>query len=375
MFTNRLRLALAALAAASALTACAGTGAPDGDRDPGRRPPGAFTERIDHDGFADIGYRLLWTGSAVMTRGARVRHAAVEGDAVLIQETGNVVSLLQTEDGRSRWSTTLGAPLTRFTGLARTGDRALVSSDVDLYILSIETGDLLDRQNLDLVVNTRPLVADGAAFFGSTTGRVLAHDLRTGLGRWQYQLSGSINASPVAVGDNVGVVSSEGDVIILRPRTGSATARAKVFGAPAGAPDAASDLIAFASRDQSAYAFNAADGQRLWRYRTPAPLSVPLRLIDGVAYFAIPGQGMIGLDALTGDEVWSAEDITGEVVGLVGENVLVRAGDRLTALDPRGDVVSTVTTPGLFDVIMPDPSGGDFYLVTEGGDVSRFVRR
>jgi len=369
------RLTLAALAAV--LAGCAGSGeAPaSSSRGVDRGAADTFTAQIDHAGFAAMGYRLRWTGAAAMSSRARVRHAVVSGDAVLVQDTGSVVTLIQTDDGRARWSTAVGAPITRFTGLARSEDSVLVSSDVELFILSDETGDLVDRHGLDLVVNTRPVVAGGAALFGSATGRVLAHDLRTGLGRWQYQLSGAIDAAPTRVGENVGFVSQGGDVIILDPSTGTASARASIFGAPGGAPASTDELIAFTSLDQSAYAFDARGGARLWRYRTETPLATPLTIIDGVAYFAVPGREMVGLDASSGRETWSTDAATGVAVGLSGENVIVREGETLLAIDPRGAVVAEVVVPDLHEVIMPDPAGGDLYLVTRRGAVSRFVSR
>ena len=378
MFTTRRRAASSlalGLASALLLSACAGSGGGAETPRASVRSANTFTSSVDHEGFAALGYRLLWSGAAVVSTRASVEHAELLGDAVVVQETGNAVSLIQTETGRTVWSTTMGGRLTRFVGLAREGDRILVASDIELYVLSAQTGDLLDRQSLDLVVNTRPVVADGAAFFGSATGRVLAHDLRTGLGRWQYQLRGSIRADPVLVGERVGLVSETGDVIVLNPASGTASARSSVFGAPAGAPAASDGLIAFASRDQSAYAFDASGGDRLWRYRTESPLVSSLTVIDGVAYFAVPGQGMVGLDAASGAEIWSSKEASGVAVGLVGERLLVRDGDTLLLADDRGDVIARVIVPGLETVTMSDPLGGDLFLVTKSGAVSRFVLR
>jgi outer membrane protein assembly factor BamB len=378
MLAIRFSLFLTLAALAALLAGCAGSGgspAQGGGRTVDRNVADTFTARIDHAGFAEMGYRLRWTGAAAMGPRSQVAHAVVEGGAVLVQDTGNVVTLIQTEDGRARWSAAVGAPTARFTGLARAEDSVLASSDVELFVLSDETGDLLDRQNLDLVVNTPPVVTDGAALFGSTTGRVLAHDLRTGLGRWQYQLQGAIEAAPTPVGENVGFVSESGDVIVLNPSTGTALARGSVFGAPGGAPAGGEDVIAFTSLDQSAYAFNADGGARLWRYRTDTPLAAPLEIIEGVAYFAVPGRGMVGLNVSTGDEVWSTDVATGVAVGLSGRNLIVREGERLFAIDPRGAFVAEVSVPGLREVVMPDPSGGDLYVVTRHGAVSRFVTR
>jgi len=293
----------------------------------------------------------------------------------VVLESGNAVSFVQTEDGRTRWSTVLGNALTRFVGVAREDDRVYVSSDVELFILSAQTGDILDKQSLGVVVNTPPVIAGGAAFYGSAIGRVLAHDLRTGLSRWQYQLHGSISTPPVVVGGRIGVVSDAGDVIVLDPSAGTATARARAFDGPGGAPASDDDVLAFTSLDQSAYAFRSNSGRPLWRYRTESPLDQPLVFVDGLAVFAVPGRGMVALDGVTGDVVWTASRLTGRAVGMAEGRVLIWDGRGLTGVDEHGDVVASVAVPGAARVLMPDPDGVSLYVVSEGGAVSRFVRR
>ena len=336
--------------------------------------PGTFTASVDYDGFEKMGYRLAWTGSAVVSRGQRVQRADVFGDGVVVLETGHAVSFVQADDGRTRWSTALGNNLTRFVGNARHGDRVYVASDIELFVLSAQTGDLLDKHPLAVVVDTPPVVADGAVFFGSPIGRVLAHDLRTGLERWQYQLEGPISAPPVLVGENVGVVSETGDVIVLDPERGTATMRAGVYGAPGGAPAGEDNVLAFACMDQSAYAFNSRGGSRLWRYRTETSLDLPLTIFDGLAHFAVPGRGMVALDLLTGEEVWTAAGIEGKALGTADGLVLVWDGMALHAIDERGELVSTVDLPSAHRIMMPDPHGGELYIVTDHGAVARFSR-
>lgn len=362
------------LAWCAMLAGCAASG-PTGPTRSRASHGSTFTERLDHDGFARLGYRLMWTGSAVVSRGDRVEHAAVLGDGVVVLESGNAVSFVQTEDGRTRWSTVLGNALTRFVGVAREGDRVFVSSDVELFILSAQTGDILDKQRLGVVVNTPPVIADGAAFYGSAIGRVLAHDLRTGLSRWQYQLHGSISAPPVVVGGRVGVVSDAGDVIVLDPTAGTATARARAFDGPGGAPAADGDVLAFTSLDQSAYAFRSSGGRPLWRYRTESALDQPLVFVDGLAVFAVPGRGMVALDGITGEDVWTAAGLTGRALGMSDGRVLIWDGRELTAVDDRGETVASVEVPGGARVLMPDPDGVSLYVVSDSGAVSRLVRR
>ncbi len=339
------------------------------------RSGNTFTETLDLAAFREMGFDLRWTGAAVMTRGARVARAAILGDRAVVQETGNAVSLLRTENGEAIGSSVLGNRLTRFTGLARAGSEVYVASDIELFVLDAQTADITDRQPLDLVVNTPPVATDNAVFFGSRTGRVLAHDTRTGQGRWQYQLEGPITAAPVLAGSHIAVASEGGDVIALRTSNGTATSRARAFDGPGGAIDAEEGVIAVASRDQSVYGFSTSGGARLWRYRTESPLTADLAIIEGVAYITIPNVGLVGLDAYTGEEIWKAEGVSGVALGVADGNVIVRSGDTLLAIDDRGETVASTQIRGLHSALMPDPAEGDLYLVTDRGAVSRFNRR
>lgn len=334
-----------------------------------------FTATLDLESFRDLGFDLRWSGAAVMTRGARVARADVFGDGVVVQETGNAVSMLRTETGEAVWSTVLGRDLTRFVGNARGGDRVFVASDVELFVLSAETGDLVDRQALDLIVNTPPVVIDGAAFFGTPNGRVLAHDVHTGHARWQYQLSGSFTQAPVIAGGSVAAASTGGDVVVFDTSLGKATGRGRAFDGPGGSIDATEDVVVLASRDQSVYGFATEGSQRLWRLRTEAPLGSDVRIIDGVAYVGVPGGDLVGLDLYSGEEIWRAEGVNGTALGIAEGGVLVQSAETLMLVDDRGEVAASVRVKGLHSAIMPDRESGDLYLVTHNGAVSRFNRR
>jgi len=332
---------------------------------------------IDFEEYATLGYNFAWRGYPVVNQNARVRHFDVFDDIVIVQDSVNTMTALEASSGRNRWSNTLGQPLSRFVGNVRVDDRILSSSDNELFILDVATGEALERQTLQIVVNTPPVVSEGIAIYGTPRGEVLGHSLYTSYKAWGYLLSGAIQAPPTLVGELAGVVSEAGDVIIIDPRSGSSTMRARVFDGLSNRPVASQDALFVASRDQSIYAFGARS-EMLWRKRTEYPLVDQPAYHDGRLYQTIPNIGFMALDAVTGEEVWTAAGVRGRAVGLRKDRLLVWNDDTdtMTLLDPQaGDVIETVQLPGLSEIEMTRFEDGDLYTVTPSGVVAKFTPR
>ncbi len=367
----------AALVAALATGGCVDAGA---RLDPGQTrsvEARAAEAEIDFEAYARLGYNYSWRGYPVIGRRAQVQHFDVFDDTVIVQDSLNTMTALEASSGRNRWSNTLGQPLTRFLGNVRVDDRILSSSDNELFILDVATGEVSERQNLALVVNTRPAVSQGIAVFGTPRGEALGHSLFTKHKAWGYLLSGSIRATPTLVGPLVGVVSEGGDVIIIDPRDGSSTMRGRIFSGLDNRPVGASDTMFVASRDQSIYAFGARSGL-LWRKRTEYPLTDQPAHHDGRLYQAIPNIGMVALDAGSGEEIWTAEGVRGEVIGMREDRLLVwnEQASRMTLLDPAmGDVLDVVELPGVSQVEMTRFRDGDLYTATPSGVIAKFTPR
>lgn len=372
--------ALGAAAAALLLCGCSTGGAPSGAAAPRTADSGARAapdrDDVAHEAYAQIGYRLVWRGFPIMADRARPLHFDVFDDVLLVHNTNNVITLMEAGNGANRWSNELAGRLTRFVGNVRHDDQLLCSSDNELFILDIATGQVQDRQDLDLVINTEPVVSRDVVVYASTIGQVLGHSLITRHKLWAYQLQGSIDAAPTLVGDLVGVVSQGGDAIIIEPTTGSARSRARVYGGLRSDPVGSGDAMFLGSTDQSVYAIGAQGGEILWRHRTEWPIRSQPVHHDGALYITVPEEGFVKFNAATGEVLWRAKEAQGRAIGIRDGRLLVWDGETCAALDPRsGDVLAQATLPSVKEIEMSDFVDGDLYTVSPQGVVARFAPR
>jgi outer membrane protein assembly factor BamB len=285
--------------------------------------------------------------------------------------------VLETSTGRVRWSLELGSPLERFVGTAQAANGDLLCCQQgEIQVLDAKTGVLKDRQRLEVIANTRPVVFDSMVIFGCPTGEVLAHNLNSGYKQWGHKLLGAIIADPVRIGDNVAAVSSGGEVVILDPRRGMRIGAAKVFGGTDANPAASERSVFIASLDQSLWSFDQFGGPARWRERTEFPLRQDPAYHDGSVYVAIPGQGLVCFNSEDGSRTWTAAGLSGEVVGVRGGQLIVWDGKVASTVDmQRGDVVARVNLPGIKLVMTDAFVDGNLYTSTAKGEVSKFSPR
>lgn len=371
----RVRLTLSALAIALVLPAAACSSS---KKDAGVSGSGAFAG-VDPDAPSrpefKLGYMLEWQGFPRITSRRGVQFFDVLGDALVVQDFDQNMTVMETGSGRNRWAAIVGDRLDRFLGNARTGNHLVVSSDTEVQVYDIQTGDITARQHLSTLSNTRPVIIGGIAIYGGSTGEVLAHNLTIGFKAWGYQLKGAIRAAPVLLADkDVGVVSQAGDVIILDGERGTAQGRRdSIFAGLANNPVGDARGMYVASLDQSIYAFSRANGRRMWRYRTESPIEAQPTIHDGVLYVYVPREGLLAIDARSGERVWSNKDLKGDVVGMRKGNLLLWDGKAFTTVDPeRGEAIETVPFPDVRRLVFDTFEDGNLYLITRKGTVEKY---
>jgi len=334
---------------------------------------------VQSDPMAELGYRLGWRGYAVLGRSGKVQFFDVFNDVISVHSTSNAVTMMEGSTGANRWIRQLGQRLARFVGSARVDDTLYIASDNELFLLDIRTGEIVDKHRLALVVNTPPLIMDDLAIFGTGAGEVLGHNLITKFKLWGYKLNGAITAPPVRIGDLFGVVSQNGDTIIIDPETGSSAMRGRIFGGLANAPVADDSAMFIASLDQSIYSFSPGSSSWDWRVRTEQPIVEQPTILDSVLYVDIPGAGLTAMDANNnGAELWVNPELPGTVVGVRDGDLIVwsRATATLFRVDAaRGDVIAKILLPGVVHVRLSPTTDGALYTATADGVVSKFIPR
>lgn len=332
---------------------------------------------LDHDAWARMGYRLDWRGFPPVTQGQRIAFLEPADDIVIVQETGSILSVLEADTGALRWSNELANRLTRFTGILRDQDRIFAAAEAELHVLNIDTGALIDRQGFELVVNTRPIQFGNLLVFG-TAGGVLAGHLTTfGVQAWANASTGSINVDPVRIDNAVGAITQSGQVFFVDGMSGSLAGRARVFDGAAADPAVGEGLMFIASLDQSVYAI-APTGQIVWRYRTGDPLRQRPVYHDGTVYVAVPAEGLVALNAGTGQARWRTPDIRGHVVAQRDATLIVWDGDAATAHVVRaadGTLETSIPLPGTQMLVAHGFVDGPIYLVADNGVIARLIPR
>ena len=360
----------------SVLAACGG----GGFRQERPRPVSAQVPPVSHDDWRAAGYRQDWVGYPFMgVSGAdMIRDVVVGADAVVLQEKGSRVSVLEATNGQLRWSTGLANPLTRFVGLTRDpsdANRLIVSSQTEAFTLNMTTGALIGREPFSRVVNTAQAPVGGVLVYGTSAGEVLAHRLGGGIKAWGFMGVGTIEAQPVQVGEFVASVSQRGDVTIFDPRSGTLVGRGTIYGGVESNPVAGSETVYIAGLDQSVWAFRT-DGSVRWRHRTPQPLRGQPRVDGGNVYVEIPGEGFTALDAQTGAVRWSNKDVGGELVGTRSGRLIVFGNGRVSVLETRkGGTVASFEVPRVTRILADAPADGNLYAITDNNLVVKFAAR
>lgn len=319
---------------------------------------------------------MEWRGFPGFGRSSEFLSLSAHDEGVVVMDTQGTISLLDSLSGKTLWISQLGTGRTKFLGATIADEQVYCASDIELYVLDIRTGDVLDRQSLAAVVETPPVIVDQVAVFGTTNGEVLGHSLYSGFKLWGYQLRGSIDAAPIVIDGSIGAVSQGGDVIVLDPTDGTSRGRARVFGGVQGRLSAGGGGVYIASDDQSLYAFDGGNGQRMWRYRTETALEATPSYYDGLVFLDVPGQGLSAFDAGTGEVFWQSGELRGEVVALHDDTILVWSGATLWTADADdGALLSSASVTQALGIVGADDVSGDVYVLERGGSIAKFATR
>jgi outer membrane protein assembly factor BamB len=119
---------------------------------------------------------------------------AVGGDQVLVAFSDQTVRAYALADGTERWSTRLNSPLF-FTGAPMLTSDAVVVVDTfgQVYRLDPDTGERVWDYAVNEAVTRSPgVIAGGSVLVATSTGRLAAIDLESGLLVWQSETGGGL---------------------------------------------------------------------------------------------------------------------------------------------------------------------------------------
>jgi outer membrane protein assembly factor BamB len=366
--------ALGLLAAAGVLPAC-GSGGPT-------RPAAADTGPIpefsvDHNAWNELGYRWEWTTRPPTTRDGVIAFADAYEDLLVIQDTGAMVSVIEAPTGRVRWNRQAAQTNTRFLGNVRRDGSVVVTNETQLFEFDLRTGNTVDLTQINGIATTRPVFFGDKAVLATAEGRVVALDTRQNLRVWEYQFDGLIETPPLKIDENrVAGISTRGEIRVLDVGTARTISTGRISGDSGDWMVSDAEFLFIGSLDQSVYGYDMADGTRLWRLRSSAPVTIQPTLIGETLYVTTADTGLTAVDAISGEIRWKNTDLGGWVLTTQDGDLMVWTGGELLRVDAeRGDLISRARFDALSGLRTDSQDEGDIYAISKDGAVARFSPR
>ena len=335
---------------------------------------------IDHAAFRQLGQRWDWSVPSVLGAGRAIETINADEAVVYTMDDRNVLRLFSASDGTRRWGVEVSSPLEQFVGIDRADDKLLVSSQTELFVYTVDGGNLVQRSSYGQSVGTAPVRNGSILIYGAPTGELLGFNFAAAGGQKAWgnaNQRGPIVVSPVLVGQYAAAVSGAGDVIFCDARTGQIVARKEIFGGTAASPATDGALVVVAGLDQSMWCFRP-DGRLVWRHRTDRPIRGAPVVHDGVVYCELGDGSQIGIAVRTGDVQWMTPGLRGALVHASGNGLLFwdRETRTLTLADTiRGDMIASVRLDAVDHVFSDDLDAGNLYIATRTGVISKFMNR
>jgi outer membrane protein assembly factor BamB len=230
-------------------------------------------------------------------------YAPAVANGVVYAFTAGAVVALNANTGALIWQehTTGGYG----SGITVLNGTLYVACGRNAYALDAGTGNLIwQSQDIGVVDNSQPAVANGKVYVGSEDGGLYALNASTGAVLWVAPL-GQVNSSPAVANDMVFV--SAGPVFALNADTGTIIWSYSILGIYCGnfracGPSVANGLVYALDGGAGFYALNANTGgvvfdDLLYGGSSPA-------IANGVAYIGDGGGGINAVNASTGAFLW-----------------------------------------------------------------------
>lgn len=335
-----------------------------------------------------FGYRVAWNRQPFAGGNrASIEQVTLAGDSLFTVDSANNLTRIQRANGNRMWSAPVAGPADSIMGVRRAprGDRdvLLVITEGDIHVLDTNNGVQLDRQQLQRIASTAPMLIPPLLVYGTLNGTLIWHHYGMATYVGGYTLQGAITVPPQIIGDIVIVVTDRGHVMALdvdaRTQIWSAFTRDAIVARPALTPNA----VYVTSVDQFIRAYDLGTGLVLWSRLHSGALREPPVAIGDRIYVQTPDQGLVCYEALPfedfdGNVFWSNDKITGTVIGRHGERLTAWDGGarRLTLFDEKtGDVLDTIPLPKAKALLLSSFDSGDLYAIGDDGAITRAVPR
>jgi outer membrane protein assembly factor BamB len=335
---------------------------------------------VNTDSSSALDLQTIWQSTTAGSGTYGIESIHRIGNELIIADRNNVLTNLRLDSGDMIWKdgslprkeTIFGIDL--FTSNGQ--DFYYVTTDTDVFVIASETGYIVNRQNMVRIPDTSVIRAGENLIFGTATGRIVWHNTKVGYELKANKLASGIVNGPIRVGKNILAASVDGELMMMSARSGQRFWR-KNLNVGIESPPTASNYSAYvADKGQRLTCLELESGQKLWQFFSPSPfVGGPITIGDRVFQFT-ESEGLNCFDALPlnapqGRKLWSNEDIQGEIVTVIGNDILVWNAKRhmLARIDSdRGDLRSSTTLPMVSMVKASRDAQGRLLLIAASND-------
>jgi outer membrane protein assembly factor BamB len=292
-------------------------------------------------------FRVVWSGRV----GGLIEFPAVVYDGVAyIGNSHGTVYALSMRSGKLVWRRNLDSLMASSPAVA---GKLLVVHDMSghVWVLNRSTGHVRHSYTVGSAIESSPVVRGDVDYFGAWNGVVYALDLRRHGYRWTYQSGYKITSSAALSGNTLYIGDYGGRLLALETATGRARWAGSVNGRIYGTPAVAGGRVFAPSSDGSSLTAFSTAGNRLWSvgtgsyvYSSPAARGARVYFgsYNGLLYCVSARSGHVLWTRSVGGRVSGAVVVVGGIVyaATKGHTIGVEAGSgRQVFSFPHGDYV------------------------------------
>ena len=334
-----------------------------------------------------MGLRIQWQQEVPTESNSGIKQLNLVGNDVVAVDDNNKLTMLRLSDGSQIWHAVPLPKREKIFGINRvdtsTKNQIFATTDTDIFVLDANTGHLLTRQNMVRIPTSDITQSGPNLIYGCGDGRVIWHNALVGYELQANRISGTISAQPLLVDTDVLAVSRLGGIILMNDKTAERVwtkqLNAGIEAEPAGSPLA----VYIAGLDQTLRCLDRNTGATLWKYFTESPLTQSPVLLGDRVFQHVPSEGFLCLEALPTDAprgkiLWTNPDLKGEIITVLGNDLIVWNAQTRTLMRvdaDRGDVIVSSEVPQAEEVQAHRINGNTVVILafSDDGRVQRLI--
>jgi outer membrane protein assembly factor BamB len=331
----------------------------------------------------EMAYRVDWQYPSI---GTRVDRAVVYGDSLIILDDNNYLMRIERGSGHRLWRIPAASGMDRVIGINYVPeiDRIYLTTGSALLVHDAVTGSQVDKQKLDKIANTKPVMVDQFFVYGSRNGHLVWHSYRLSSSWRGYQIAQTMNLAPIESDGYLVAIGADGLLMVLRADSATQVWSRRLLAPVVAPPVAGNGAVYVSGLDQHVRAFELRDRRSpLWAYLCESALTTSPTLIDDRLYQQIPTEGLVCFDALPLDSpggvvLWRAPDVAGTVLTRRRGTLLTWDDETKTLgiVDERlGALIAERQLPQVDRIMATSVDAGDIFATGHDGRIIRLVAR